>query len=256
MTITTLTSRCSRARKNRIAQVLLPFLSVILFLLMTFNTQSAQAQFTIALDETSFGIANTFNNITQFDIEISVAQPLVAGGVYNNPVINQVDYSVFGTLPNATPSGFSAFQLVRSLTGTDFYAQSPESSLQFSIQSTADLSDGLQLSELVGTGSATSFFFNAREFDQDPGRFHPPDFSLFADGTGVLQNANNQSVFPNPPPPFGSGTLVDVTFGEEYIADLTFSPSDVTLVTVPEPATSWVLAMGAAIFSTRRRRTR
>jgi len=239
MTITKLISRCC----------------VILFMLFAFNARSVQAQFTIALDESSFGITNTFNNINQFDIEISVAEPLVAGGVYNNPLLNQVDYTILGSLPNATPSGFPAFNLVRSLTGTDFYNQSPEASLQFAIQATADLSDGLQLSELVGTGGATSFFFNAREFNQSPGRFHPPDFVLRGDGTGTLQNANNQSTFPNPPPPLGSGTLVDIAFGEEYIADLTFSPSAVTLVAVPEPATAWILAMGATLFSARRRRS-
>lgn len=95
-------------------------------------------------------------------------------------------------------------------------------SLTFEVDAAADLSDGIQVSELVGAG--TVFEFNGREVDT--GRYHPAIVQLNADGTGIIQNSNNMGGI-NP----GSGEVVDVDFGEEYITELTFNPSTLTLFT-------------------------
>lgn len=219
------------------------------------GTQTARADVLLNVNSSDFAITDTFNEITFFNFDITLSGSIVAGGTYVNPAITGISYRVNGTLPNATPSGFPGFALVRSYSGTDFYDQSPESGMSFSIKADADLTNGLQLDELVGTGTDNIFYFNAREFDQNPGRYHPPEFFLRADGTGRLWNANNKSVFPNPDPPSGSGLLVDVDFGEEYIADLEFTPSAVTLATgVPEPASATFIAIGVAGLVLRRRR--
>ena len=83
-------------------------------------------------------------------------------------------------------------------------------------------SDGLQVSELVGTGIV--FEFNGREVGT--GRYHPALVQLNADGTGSIRNSNNTGGI-NP----GSGLVVDVDFGEEYITELTFDPSTLTVLT-------------------------
>ncbi|MEM6689237.1 MAG: hypothetical protein AAF664_07425 [Planctomycetota bacterium] len=215
------------------------------------NSSLGHAAVSIQLTDDDFGITNTFNNIIIFEIDIELADSIVPGGTYVNPAIDQIDYRIFGQLPNATPSDFDAFNLLRGYSGADFYAQSPESGLSFSVRADAVLTDGLQLSELVGTGSDPILTFNARELNQNPGRYHPPDLVLRADGTGRLQNANNMSTFPNPPLPFGSGLIVDVDFGEEYIADLTFTPSAVTIA-VPEPGSFGLLALIAYGFGIKR----
>jgi len=179
---------------------------------------SAQAEFILSFSDADFVETDTFNEINQFGINISVADNMVAGGVYTDPIINSVNYTIGGVLASPTSSGFPGFLLIRAMTGAEFYAQS---GLDFSIAGTVDLSDGLQVSELVGIG--TVFTFNARELNQNPGRYHPPIFTLNRDGTGQLLNANNMSTFPNPLPPTGSGLIVNVTPGEEYISDLGFS---------------------------------
>ena len=213
---------------------------------------SANAEFILSFSDADFVETDTFNEINQFSIDISVADNLVAGGVYTDPIINSVDYRIGGILALATPSGFPGFLLIRSMTGTEFYAQSPESGLDFSITASADLSDGLQVSELMGMG--TVFTFNARELNQAPGRYHPPIFTLNSDGTGQLLNANNMSTFPNPPPPTGSGLLVNVTPGEEYISDLGFNTSLTIATAVPEPSSCLLLALGTGTMLYRRRR--
>ena len=197
--------------------------------------------YTIQLDHTSFALAPVFNQVTSFSITIEVAAPL-APGVYTNPALTSVDYFVNGVIAPVTPSGFnSPFALVRNMTGAEFYAQG--SSLQFEIAPGANLTDGLQLSDL--TGADPVFVFNAREVGLTPGRYHPPLFELNADGTGRIQNSNNMGGL-NP----SSNMLVNVDFGEEYIVDLTFSPSALTLssdtATVPEPGAG--LTFGAALL--------
>ena len=77
--------------------------------------------------------------------------------------------------------------------------------------------------------------------------------SLFADGTGLLQNANNQSTILNP----DSNALVDIDFGEEYIINLSFNPAAVTIagpVAVPEPTGVAMLGLGSIIALLRRRK--
>ncbi len=124
----------------------------------------------------------------------------------------------------------------RTISGADFYAQG--SSLNFEIAASADLSNGLQVSELVG--SDPIFVFNGREVDT--GRYHPALFQLNSDGTGSIRNSNNMGGnTPNP----SSGELVNVDFGEEYITDLTFDPGQLTLAAaVPVPAAIWLFGSG------------
>ena len=122
--------------------------------------------------------------------------------------------------------------LVLFIDGAEFYNLSPDAALRFTVSPTANLSDGLQLAELVGTNDV--FYFNAREFNQAPGRYHPPILRLNSDGTGSLANADNQSDVPNPPPPQGSGMLVDVEVGEEYSVILaTDLPIDISEPILP-----------------------
>jgi hypothetical protein len=80
------------------------------------------------------------------------------------------------------------------------------------------LSDGVQVSELVGDGVVLTF--NAREIDN--GRFHPALFELSADGTGRIQNSDNIHTL---------DPLNEVDFGEEYITDLMFDPGNTTVIT-------------------------
>jgi len=183
------------------------------------NLSSAQA-FVISFEASDFGKTTIFSNVTTFAFSIDIAGPLTAGTVYNDPTLNGVDYNVFGLLAT-TPSGFPAFNLVRSIGGAEFYTQG--SSLSFEVAVGANLTDGLQVSDLVG-----DFIFNGREVDT--GRYHPALVELHSDGTGRIQNSNNfGDTTLNP----SSGELVNVNFGEEYITDLTFNASTLTLADAP-----------------------
>ena len=187
----------------------------------------------ITFSDVDFGKTLIFNNVQTFSFTIEITGPLTAGVSYNNPSLNSVEYSVSGTLPNETPSGFSGFSLERNiLPGADFYSQG--SSLNFEIAASADLSNGLQVSELVG-----SFVFNGREVDT--GRYHPALFELNSDGAGgSIQNSNNTGGI-NP----STNETVNVDFGEEYITDLTFDPSQLTIAAaVPVPAAVWLFGSG------------
>jgi len=166
-----------------------------------------------------FELNPTFSDVRTFAFSINLAIPVTAGSSYSNPELTRVDYNVFGTLDD-TPSGFPAFDLIRAISGSEFYNQG--SSMMFEVDITADLSDGLQVSELVGTGIV--FKFNGREVGT--GRYHPALVQLNADGTGSIRNSNNTGGI-NP----GSGLVVDVDFGEEYITELTFDPSSLTVLT-------------------------
>ncbi len=89
----------------------------------------------------------------------------------------------------------------------------------FEIAANADFSDGIQADELVDNG--TILTLNAREVGN--GRFHPPIFELYSDGTGRIQNSNNvHTVDP----------LLEVNFGDEYITDLEFSTDSTVLLHV------------------------
>lgn len=197
----------------------------------------------ITFGASDFVLNPTFSNVQTFGFTIDIAGPLAAGATYTNPTLNSVQYNVFGTLV-ATPSGFPAFNLVRNIGGAEFYTQG--SSLMFSISATADLSDGLQVSEL--TGADPVFVFNGREVGT--GRYHPALFQLNSDGTGSIRNSNNMGGI-NP----GSGLEVDVDFGEEYITELAFDASSLTLAAaVPEPSTAFLIAGIFGVCAVRRRR--
>ncbi|MDH3903549.1 MAG: hypothetical protein OES90_10060 [Xanthomonadales bacterium] len=175
----------------------------------------------LTFQASDFGLNPTFSDVQTFAFTIDLAVPVTAGTGYSDPALTSVNYIVSGTL-DGTPSGFPAFNLVREILGAEFYTQG--SSMEFEVSITADLSDGVQVSELVGTGIV--FEFNGREVGT--GRYHPALVQLNADGTGTIQNSNNMGGI-NP----ASGMEVDVDFGEEYITGLTFKPSSLTIIPVP-----------------------
>ena len=192
---------------------------VILILASLAMGKVAHADVVLSISSNDFSTSSVYNDVANFNFEIIIAGTLSPGVAYANPPLRNVSYTVVGVLASPTPSGFPGFNLVRNdIVGADFYNLSPDASLSFTILASADLSDGLQLSELSGT--TTVLYFNAREFNQAPGRYHPPILRLNFDGTGSIANADNQSTFPNPPPPMGSGMLVDVEVGEEYEVNL------------------------------------
>ena len=214
--------------------------AITIAMLAVLSSNVAKADFTIAFDQDDFDVNPVFSNVGTFSFEILVSEVFEIG-VYDNPSISLIDYRVSGSLEPGTPSGFPGFALVRILDGNEFYAQG--SSLSFEIAANADLSDGLQVSELVGTDMV--FVFNGRE--NGTGRFHPSLFVLNSDGTGLLQNSNNSGAGPN--------MDIDVDFGEEYITELTFSPGNLTIATntIPEPSSLFILMCGCLAGLVRRR---
>ena len=157
----------------------------------------------VSFEAADFGLNTTFSSVRTFSFEIDIADSLAPGRTFDNPTLNGVDYDVFGFLV-ATPSGFPAFRLERTIAGAEFYDQG--SSLEFEIQWGADLSDGLQVSELEGAG--TVFRFNGREVDT--GRYHPAVVELNAGGTGRILNSINTGGVN-----LGRFRVVDVDFGDE-----------------------------------------
>ena len=176
----------------------------------------ANGQWTMSFSESDFTLNPVFNIIPDFNFEFVFEGDLVRG-TYVNPPLQSVTYNVFGQLPEGSPSGFPSFNLIRNIGGQEFYNQG--SSMNFEILQSADLSDGLQANEVN-----MSFVLNCREVDT--GRYHPPLFELFGDGTGRIQNSNNTGGI-NP----GNGMKVDIDFGEEYIIDLSYTPAALTLST-------------------------
>jgi hypothetical protein len=172
----------------------------------------------IEFEANDFTVTPAFSNVQTFQFSIELAVELMPGVVYLNPEINGIEYSVSGALAD-TPSGFPAFALQRTIVGEEFYTQG--SSMSFEIVASADLTDGLQVSELVGDGLV--FLFDARELDT--GRYHPPLFQLNAAGSGSIRNSNNLGGI-NP----ASMEEVDVDYGEEYITELSFDPVVLTLI--------------------------
>jgi len=100
---------------------------------------------------------------------------------------------------------FTGFTLSHTIAGSEFYVQG--SSLQFEIAAGADLTDGVQVTELkelsnftlpsptepnpllsavTGSSSNPVFIFNGREIQGITGfsRFHPALLVLNSDGTG------------------------------------------------------------------------
>lgn len=194
------------------------------------SSLSAHA-FVISFDDDAFTTSPQFSNVQTFSFTLDLNAPLMPGS-YVNPVLNSVSYAVSGSLEPGTPSGFSAFALQRDIDGTAFYAQG--SSLAFSISAGADLSDGLQVSELTGTTGV--FVFDGHE--NNTGRFHPALLQLNSDGTGSIRNSDNTGA--------GPGKNIDVDFGEEYITNFTFDPGAVTLA-APVPLPGALLLLFSAI---------
>lgn len=187
--------------------------AVVLLLSAPLSAQNMQ----LSISSADYQVTNVFSDVDTFQIDIEFDTPLAAG-VYVNPDIISVDYSVSGDLVAGTPSGFPAFALQRSMDGAEFYAQG--SSISFEIAVGAVLTDGVQLAELAGNGIV--FTFNGKEIDN--GRFHPALLELDANGTGQIQNSDN-IVSQNP--------FQQVDFGEEYITDLMFDAGNTTLFLPP-----------------------
>ena len=174
--------------------------------------------FVINLSSADFAVTPTFSQVSQFSFAISIDEPLTRRS-YVNPTIEAIQYQVAGTLVPGTPSGFPSFALERTMTGDTFYSQG--SSLAFGISDTANLNDGVQVSELIGSDNV--FVFNGREIDNR--RFHPALLVLNSDGTGSILNSNNIISLA----PFNQ-----IDFGAEYVSNLTFDPNALTLL-VPTP---------------------
>ena len=66
----------------------------------------------MTFEAADFGLNPTFSNVQTFAFTIDIADPMVAGGVYNNPTLNSVVYNVFGVLapkrPQDSPTGLLA----------------------------------------------------------------------------------------------------------------------------------------------------
>lgn len=216
----------------------------ILALLLFFSSQLHA--FVLSFDNNDFNTNTTFNNVAEFNFQIDVDGDL-SSGVYMDPMLNGVIYQVRGVLDVSTPSGFSAFDLMRDIDGADFYGQG--SSLWFEIAANADLSDGLQADELVPNAQGQIFIFNGREIEN--GRFHPALLELNSDGTGRIQNSNN---IPNT-------TVGEIDFGAEYVTDLQFQVADLTLAAGSGSSgggTSgfWLMVMLLFLFGGRKHKTK
>lgn len=188
--------------------------AVALASLLGATSVSAQSM-VIDLSSDDVIVGNVFSDVDTFEFTIEIDAELTVGA-FDNPPISGVEYRVNGVLAEGTPSGFPAFDLVRSITGDEFYAQG--SSLQFVIADSAVLDDGVQIGELVGAEMALRF--DAREIDT--GRFHPPVLTLGTNGTGRLLNSNNVPTL---------DPRQDVEPGSEYINNLMFDAGNTTIIT-------------------------
>ena len=195
-------------------------LSLTLFLSLTAFSQVGAQTMMLSTSSDDYQVSPVFSDVGFFAINIEIDAAL-APGVYVDPPIINVTYQVTGVLEPGTPSGFPSFDLMRNISGSEFYAQG--SSLSFEIAPFAVLSDGVQAAELTGGGVVLTF--NGREVDN--GRFHPALLELNRNGTGRIQNSNNVPT-QNP--------LVEVDFGSEYITDLVYDPGNTDLITeIPAP---------------------
>lgn len=215
--------------------------NIVVCFLMIFaaGSQDAEGSIVFDFDLTDFSHTDVVSDIRIMDFVIDLDATL-APGVFVDTAVNQIDYRIFGVLVPGTPSGFPAFDLNRTIVGNDFYTQG--GSMRFAIAAGADLTDGLQVSDLVDNGVDPVFELNAREVLT--GRFHPAHLRLFGDGTGILQNSNN---VPN-------GMIGEIAAGAEYVTNLNFAPATFTLVAaVPEPSSAIVfLVAGTVLFGRRR----
>lgn len=191
---------------------------LVLAMVLVLATSAAFAQSTtLATSNEDYTQTPVHSNIESFSLEIELDVPLVAGMRYENPPIRRMEYRVVGQLEEGTPSGFDSFDLQRRFEGDAFYLQG--STLVFTILPAAVLDDGVQVAELAG--EAVVFLFDGREIGT--GRFHPARLELRGDGTGLLQNSNNQ------PGEDASSTIIA---GAEYIVDLAFDPGNTTVLRI------------------------
>lgn len=218
--------------------------------------------FVLAFDSSDFGLSPEFSNVQNFDFTADLAEGFRFGD-FSDPTLNEIGYNLSGSL-DATPSGFPAFSFQLShlvapppagptlIPGATFYSLNPGAAfgdrLSFSVAAGADFSDGLQVSELEGSGSDVVFRFNGREVGT--GRYHPTFIELRADGTGVIQNANNIG---GDNPQDGFVGDINVDFGEEYITNLTFDPTTFT-IGIPEPSVMLFTLLSSGLCLRRRRR--
>ena len=131
-------------------------LRLIVALLIGLSAITVANSQTMLLSTTSrdYQVTNVFSDVDFFAIDIEINAPL-RPGVYVDPEIINVTYQVTGELEPGTPSDFSAFDLMRNISGAEFYAQG--SSLSFEISQSAVLSGGVQAVELVGNSIVLTF---------------------------------------------------------------------------------------------------
>lgn len=225
------------------------------------------SSFTLRLATADFGRQNLtpeFSAVRDFAFEFDLTGAFANGQRIGNGNVDEVRYIVSGALSRnpLTPSGFSAFRLNRFPNGEgpisreDWLAQG--SRIEFKIASDALLGDGLQLSELVpGKKNGAILTIDAREFKRlDVARYHPPQLLLYPDGTGLLRSSNNSSGGTGTVNP-GTGRTVDLDFGDEYITNIDFDPSAITIVAarpgtpVPEPGPALLIGLGLAALASR-----
>ena len=175
----------------------------------------AQGNIFLRTGDYDYQLTKIHSDLSFFAINVEFSAPLTSGA-YDNPDVISISLWVRGNLAPGTPSGFTDFDHPWQFSGTDFYSRG--GSLRFEISNDADLSDGIQVSELVGDGVVLTV--DGREIDY--GSYHPAIFELRADGTGRIQNSNNIVTL---------DPLIEVDFGEEYITDLRFNPETTTIFT-------------------------
>ncbi len=212
--------------------------------------------FSVSFSSGDFTTTPVVSMVETFAFDLEVTAPL-GPGLFADPTLSDIQYSVSGDL-GATPSGFPsfAFQLADifptspPIPGSSFYALNgsavPGQTLRFEIAVGADLSDGLQIDELADLGGGVVFRLDGRE--EGTGRYHPALIELRSDGTGRIQNSNNQGGT-NPL----TNMVVDVDFGDEYVTDLAFDPAALTIA-VPEPGVGVLLLLGLGVGRLRRLR--
>jgi len=241
-------------------------LAIPLYLAITFSHASSLSVNFSQSDFTS--VTPSFSGVTTFDMSMLISGATSPGQSFSDPALLDIHYSVSGILDPTTPSGFPGFIFrldhiypsAPPISGSQFYALNNTlamgDTIRFDISSTADLSDGLQLSELntlpASYGTNVIFHFNGQEngLNGNPGRYHPYHLQLFSDGTGLLQNSNNSGGV-NP----STNEVVDVNFGEEYVTNLVFDPNTFPLGTIPEPTSGSLLLfsfLGLVMYRKRR----
>ena len=188
-----------------------------LFLILLFAWGASAQAFTLSFSSNNLQVDPIFSDVRFFSFDIDISGPLVRGR-YVNPRINRITYQIRGNLLPGTPSGVPAFNLRRTISGSQFYRQG--GSLVFEIARTAVFSDGVQIGELIGNfGGGPIFTLNLRE--TGTGRYHPPYFQFFSNGFGRVRNADN---IPRLSP------RIIVGFGDEYDSRFFYDSGNYTII--------------------------